>query len=851
MKKFLFCLVTFCLTNTSQAQFVKNDWGAVIGNPVNDTANGLSELTINGMEADASGNTIVIGTFKGTIDFDPSAGTVNINSAEPFTGVFLMSGFFAKYNSNGTLVWVKTLGSSAANLYMSALALDETGSIYLAGTNSSGGTGSGGIFDLDPNAGVVNTDPNSTNFWAKYDSNGNFIWGDGFNNLFNYRTSQLLINANNELVVMGASQNSLGIGSFVFLNKTNGVTISGYNLAGDGSIWDNTQYQNKFQAKQDASGNYLVCGYLSGAMDVDPGPGVTNLISNSSLNFNAELFVCKYNSAMNLQWAFVLNVDVFDFSAPGGAFPSGITTDASDNVYIAGVYKDTIDFDPGAGQTILLPTNIGIGLERGFISKYSPSGNLIWARPIDENSASPAIQRSIISDLKLNPFDNTLYVHGRCVDYPKDLLINEGTLIIPAFSYPAGNNANSYSFISNLDLNGNTLNLNTVVPGEYEGSDVSATLSIENNGVVHICSSSFIQNNTIYNPLSFGACENNPVPYPNSDAGFLGFAISRFSPCTNPPQISSQPQDTTGCLGFPLTVNVGVTGATCTKYFWMKINTNNNSFIPGFWEVVQDSSVLYFPSFSVADTGTYICTIEGECGSISTNVFTIGGPRNPVVDFGFFPDVTQCVGTPYTFDLSPYQQQFGDAPYSFQWKKGNAVLSNAASFTIPSLTTSNSGTYFGIVTNLCNSDTLVVNLTVNATSSQTLQDIICIGSTYTLPDGTTTDSSGTYSFQYTTSSGCDSIYSLILTEEICAGLTNSAIVGFEIYPNPSSGILHINNTPKGSRIKLINTLGQVLVKMDSDDAQTSLDMSRFANGLYTIILESDGGMVTRKVLIEK
>ena len=80
------------------------------------------------------------------------------------------------------------------------------------------------------------------------DSNGNFIWGDGFNDLFNYRTSQLLINANNELVVIGASQNSLGKGSFVFLNKTNGVTISGYNLGGVGNLWDNILYQNNFQA---------------------------------------------------------------------------------------------------------------------------------------------------------------------------------------------------------------------------------------------------------------------------------------------------------------------------------------------------------------------------------------------------------------------------------------------------------------------------------------------------------------------------------------------------------------------------------------------------------------------------
>ena len=248
------------------------------------------------------------------------------------------------------------------------------------------------------------------------------------------------------------------------------------------------------------------------------------------------------------------------------------------------------------------------------------------------------------------------------------------------------------------------MNVNTVVPGEYLGSNIYSAMSIENNGLIHICSPSFIQNNSFYNDLSFGACENNPVPYPNSDLGFLGFALSRYSPCANPPQISSQPIDTAGCIGFPLALNVGITGATCAKYFWMK---NSNV-----WEVVQDSSTLYFPSFSLADAGTYICTIEGECGSISTNVFT-------------------------------------------------------------------------------------------------------------------------------------------LTEQVCSGISEPTLDEFEIYPNPSNGILHISNAPQGSRIKLINTLGQVLVNMDAAAAQSTLDVSRFANGLYTIILEVDGSMVSRKVLIEK
>jgi hypothetical protein len=61
MKKIFSCLATCFLTLASQAQFVKNDWGAIIGNPMNDSVNGLSGLIINGMEADDSGSTIFSG----------------------------------------------------------------------------------------------------------------------------------------------------------------------------------------------------------------------------------------------------------------------------------------------------------------------------------------------------------------------------------------------------------------------------------------------------------------------------------------------------------------------------------------------------------------------------------------------------------------------------------------------------------------------------------------------------------------------------------------------------------------------------------------------------------------------
>ncbi len=166
---------------------------------------------------------------------------------------------------------------------------------------------------------------------------------------------------------------------------------------------------------------------------------------------------------------------------------------------------------------------------------------------------------------------------------------------------------------------------------------------------------------------------------------------------------------------------------------------------------------------------------------------------------------------------------------------------------------SQGGTYYLVASNLLYNciDTASIVITSTPVITETASESFCAGQTFTLPDGTTTETGGVYSYEYSTAAGCDSVYTLQLTAEICTGLSTNTLNGIEIYPNPNKGILYLNNTPKGSRIKLINALGQELMNMDTDDTQTTLDLSHFAHGIYTIILEADGGMVTRKIVLEK
>ena len=71
-------------------------------------------------------------------------------------------------------------------------------------------------------------------------------------------------------------------------------------------------------------------------------------------------------------------------------------------------------------------------------------------------------------------------------------------------------------------------------------------------------------------------------------------------------------------------------------------------------------------------------------------------------------------------------------------------------------------------------------------------------------------------------------YSKIISVNDCNIKTNN----FEIYPNPTDGILYINNITKLKNIEILNSLGQVVVSETIDNNKNSIDLSKLSNGLY-------------------
>lgn len=83
------------------------------------------------------------------------------------------------------------------------------------------------------------------------------------------------------------------------------------------------------------------------------------------------LFPATTNAQAILDWAFNLGSDnnyAYDHCYD-------VNTDADGNVYITGYFRDTVDFDPGAGEALEF---YSIDKNYAYLAKYSSAGDFIW-----------------------------------------------------------------------------------------------------------------------------------------------------------------------------------------------------------------------------------------------------------------------------------------------------------------------------------------------------------------------------------------------------------------------------------------------------------------------------------------
>lgn len=62
-----------------------------------------------------------------------------------------------------------------------------------------------------------------------------------------------------------------------------------------------------------------------------------------------------------------------------------------------------------------------------------------------------------------------------------------------------------------------------------------------------------------------------------------------------------------------------------------------------------------------------------------------------------------------------------------------------------------------------------------------------------------------------------------------------------IYPNPSSGLINIMSDEKYNKIKVVSTIGSLLMEKNITQSNQQIDLSNLPNGMYYLILSNDEG----------
>lgn len=76
--------------------------------------------------------------------------------------------------------------------------------------------------------------------------------------------------------------------------------------------------------------------------------------------------------------------------------------DADENIYVAGFFRETVDFDPGPDSVSFVSEG---GMD-GYVSKFDPRGNLLWARQIGGTGEDDVDELHVAAD-------GSLYISGR------------------------------------------------------------------------------------------------------------------------------------------------------------------------------------------------------------------------------------------------------------------------------------------------------------------------------------------------------------------------------------------------------------------------------------------------------
>lgn len=310
------------------------------------------------LTADAGGNIIAAGIFSGTMTIDGMQLTSNGG-----TDVYVV-----KFSpADGQVQWAKSFGG-LTNDSASAIAVDASNAVYVAGQFE--GT-------VDFGGGNVMSTGSADAFVLKLNADGTYGWANKFGGT-SFDGAQGLAVRGGSVVLAGVFAGSMTVGA---TNLTSAgqidIFLIGLTTAGTTSwvkSFGGTMADSPRSLAIDSTGNVVMVGRFNSPM----------LVFASAL-FNAggnDGFLVKLNGTNGTPLV------QRQFGSTTADEAASVAIDMSDNIYVVGAFRDSIDFGSGTATTATNEDDV-------FVAKYSLAGAYQWAKTFGGNGSESGLATAV------------------------------------------------------------------------------------------------------------------------------------------------------------------------------------------------------------------------------------------------------------------------------------------------------------------------------------------------------------------------------------------------------------------------------------------------------------------------
>ncbi|HEX7449260.1 MAG TPA: SdrD B-like domain-containing protein, partial [Pirellulales bacterium] len=489
----------------------------------------FSQSAGSAITVDAAGNIYDTGTFTDAVNLDPTNSVRGLLSSS--TEFSNNNAFVMKLDAAGRLNWADAYYQTADFWYgpqPHGIAVDSSGNVYTTG-------GLQGAADFDPGSQVFLLGSGGVGesiYVTALDRNGKFGWGvtGAGNNVFNTGNGIALtrtggIDVTGTFYDPGSGVNfgpgvhnlktAVGYGTASFLWNLTQTSISG-------TVWDDSaDNDGVLEPGEPGVAGAVVNVYATtgGAATTNPGSLVATTVTDSQGHYS--LLPLGTSTQYNIQvrppvgYGFApenagaakqtqSNVDLtglgsafslannsvevdagligrkqpFGWALPiatlAGAAGTSIATDAAGNVYVAGTFKGTQDFDPGPATYLITSGNFGNAIN-DFVAEYTPAGALMWARTtssrFDQTGADPNAAPKMVLDPQTGYVDVLTLIKGTTDFNPTQ----PGTSVLSPIT-----GASSTVVLWTLDSQGNLVAARSMVAGQADSPGGLAVDSASN-----------------------------------------------------------------------------------------------------------------------------------------------------------------------------------------------------------------------------------------------------------------------------------------------------------------------------------------------------------------------------------